>query len=74
MKTIKTQEAIPPLKPGHYTSYSPADIKRWGSERFLDEVCEKNPIQIPDLGFTSEEDQRMEQILIQEREASNNGL
>lgn len=74
MKTTKHLDPIPPLKPGQYSSYSPADIKRWGSQRFLDEVCEKEPIKIPDLGFSMEENQRMEKVLIQEREASANGL
>lgn len=55
-------------------SYSPADIKRWGVQRFLDEVCAKEPIEIPDLGFTEEENQRMDEILKQEREAATNGL
>ncbi|WP_421825470.1 hypothetical protein [Larkinella sp.] len=74
METKKQLETIPPLKRGQLNSYSPADIKRWGVQRFLDEVCEKEPIQIPDLGFTKEENQRMDQILQHEREASANGL
>lgn len=74
METKKPLEPIPPLKRGHWNSYSPADIKRWGVQRFLNEVCEKEPIQIPDLGFTEEENQRMDQILKQEREAAANGL
>lgn len=68
------QEPIPPLKPGQWNSYSPADIKRWGVQRFLDEVCTKDPIPIPDLGFTEEENQRMDEVLKQEREASDSGL
>lgn len=74
MQTEKPFQPIPPLKKGQWNSYSPADIKRWGVQRFLDEVCEKEPIQIPDLGFTQEENQRMDQILQQEREAAANGL
>lgn len=50
-------------------SYSPADIRRWGVERFLDEVCAKEPFQIPDLGFTEAENQRMDEILREERQA-----
>jgi hypothetical protein len=76
-KTINkknTQDVIPPLKPGQWNSYSPADIKRWGVERFLDEVCAKEPIAIPNLGFTEEENRRMDQILEEERQASANGL
>ncbi|GAB3921007.1 hypothetical protein [Larkinella terrae] len=74
METKKQPESIPPLKRGQWNSYSPADIKRWGVQRFLDEVCEKEPIQIPDLGFTEEEQQRMDRILKQEKEASANGF
>ena len=74
METRKSSEFIPPLKPGQWTSYSPADIKRWGVQRFLDEVCEKEPVQIPDLGFTEEENQRMDQLLKEEREATADGL
>jgi len=55
MNTNKNPEPIPRMKPGRPKSYSPADIKRWGVERFLDEVCEKAPIAIPDLGFTEKE-------------------
>lgn len=74
MNTTKHLEPIPPLRRGQWNSYSPADIKRWGVQRFLDEVCEKEPIQIPDLGFTDQENQRMDQILQQEQEAAANGL
>ncbi|MBC7923772.1 MAG: hypothetical protein H7Z75_22075 [Ferruginibacter sp.] len=67
-------EPIPPMKPGQWNSYSPADIKRWGVERFLDEVCPKEPVPIPDLGFTEEENRRMDEVLREEREASANDL
>jgi hypothetical protein len=63
-------EPIPPMRRGQSNSYSPADIKRWGVQRFLDEVCPKEPFQIPDLGFTEEENRQMDQILKQEREAN----
>ncbi len=65
---------IPPLRPGRVTVYSAADIKRWGVERFLDTVCAKEPLQIPDLGFTNEENRLMDEVLYQEREASARGL
>ena len=74
METQKILEPIPPLKRGQWNIYSPEDIKRWGVQRFLDEVCEKEPIQIPDLGFTDEENQRMDQILKEERDAAAHGL
>lgn len=69
-ETTKPLEPIPPLQPGQGNSYSPADIKRWGVQRFLDEVCPKEPFQIPDLGFTEEENHQMDQILKREREAN----
>lgn len=74
MKTENQTEYIPTLKTGRSNSYSPADIKRWGVERFLDEVCETNPIVVPDLGFTEEENARTNTILENERVASQDGL
>lgn len=74
MNTKENIEAIPPLKRGRLNSYSPADIKRWGVQRFLDEVCEKDPIPIPNLGFTEEENRRMDELLQEEKEASRDGL
>ena len=69
METTEPLEPIPPIRKGQ-NSYSPADIKRWGVERFLNEVCSKEPFQIPDLGFTEEENRLMDQVLKQEREAN----
>lgn len=74
MKIENQAKSIPPLKSGRLNSYSPADIKRWGVERFLDEVCETDPVNIPDLGFTAEENQRMDVIIQLEKVASKNGL
>jgi len=74
MNTNKNPEPIQRMKPGRPKSYSPADIKRWGVERFLDEVCEKAPIAIPDLGFTEKENQRMNDLLKEEREAARDGI
>lgn len=54
--------------------YSPTDIKRWGVQRFLDEVTRKEPLVIPDLGFTEEENRLMDEILREEREAAARGL
>lgn len=69
-ETINTLEPIPPLQAGQWNGYSPADIKHWGVQRFLDEVCAKEPFQIPDLGFTEEENRQMDLILKQEQEAN----
>lgn len=55
-------------------SYKPEDIRRWGVQRFMNEIAPKEPLEIPDLGFSAEENHRMDEILIQEREASANGL
>jgi len=69
METTLFTEAIPHLRPGQRTSYSPADIKRWGVQRFLNEVCPTEPLLIPDLGFTPEENARMDALLADERAA-----
>ena len=73
MTPITGLEPIPPKKPG-MNSYRPEDIKRWGVERFLDAVCAKEPIAIPDFNFTDEESRRMDEILEEERQAAANGL
>lgn len=70
MNVKENHEPIPPLKRGRLNSYSPVDIKRWGVQRFLDAVCEKETIPIPDLGFSEEENRRMDEVLNEEREAS----
>jgi hypothetical protein len=57
------QNIIPLLKKGKMNSYRPEDIKRWGVERFMDTVCAKEDIEIPSLGFTDEENKRMDEIL-----------
>jgi hypothetical protein len=43
------------LQKGKTTSYRPEDIKRWGVNHFMNVVCEKENIIIPNLGFTNEE-------------------
>jgi hypothetical protein len=73
MEPKKPLEPIPPMRPGA-NSYSPEDIRRWGIERFLDEVCAKEPFIIPDLGFTDEENRRMDEVLAQERHATAVGM
>jgi hypothetical protein len=67
-------DAIPPLRWGWLTYYSPADIKRWGVEHFLDAVAPTEVLPIPDLGFTAEENARMDDLLQQERDDSARGL
>ena len=59
----KQQNIIPLLQKGKVNSYRPEDIKLWGVERFMDAVCAKEDIVIPSLGFTVEENERMEEIL-----------
>ena len=55
-------------------SYKPEDIRRWGVERFMNEIAPKEPLKILDLEFSPEENQRIDELLQQEREASANGL
>jgi hypothetical protein len=62
----KQQNTIPLLQKGKTNSYRPEDIKRWGVEYFMDTVCGKEDIVIPSLGFTVEENNRMEEILKEE--------
>ena len=66
-------EPIPPRKPG-INSYRPEDIKRWGVQRFLDEVCGTEPVPIPNFDFTEEENRRMDEVIAQERQATADGL
>lgn len=72
MENEKPFEPIPPMHIGG-NSYSPADIRRWGVERFLNEVCQKEPFIIPNWGFTDEENRRMDEVLDQERQATADG-
>lgn len=72
MKSTEEKEPIPPIKPHQWNSYRPEDIKRWGVERFMEEVSPKEPFLIPDLGFTEEENQRMDELLREEQERKKN--
>ncbi len=71
MDSTKTGEFIPPMRRGA-NSYKPEDIRRWGIERFMNEVAPKEPFPIPDLGFTTEENRRMDQLLEEESEPNQN--
>ena len=73
VETKKPIEPIPPMRRGA-NSYKPEDIRRWGVQRFMSEVAPKEPLEIPDLGFSEEENRRMDELLKLEREASANGL
>ena len=61
-----TLDIIPILQKGKTNSYRPEDIKRWGVNHFMDVVCAKEDILIPNLGFTDEENKRMDAILLEE--------
>lgn len=74
MEVTLAPDPIPHLRPGQRTAYSPAAIRRWGVARFLAEVCPAEPLPIPDLGFTPEENARMDALLAQERAATADGL
>ena len=67
-------DEIPPMKPGQMNGYSTDDIKRWGVKRFLDTVCRKEPLPMPDFGFTDEENAAMDEILRREREIKDFGF
>lgn len=67
-------ETIPPLRWGQLTYYSPADIKRWGVQHFLDTVAPTQELPIPDLGFTAEEDAWMDELLREECTVATRGL
>ena len=67
-------ETIPPLQRGQLTYYSPVDIKRWGVQHFLDVVAHTESLPIPNLGFTAEENTRMDELLCEERAAAARGL
>lgn len=73
METKKTPEPIPPMRRGA-NSYRPEDIRRWGVKRFMNEVAPKQPLEIPDLGFSEEENRRMDEILKEEREVSEDDI
>ncbi len=55
--------AIPKLKRGQLNIYNSSQIKAVGTETFLELICEKEPIQPPDLGFSDEEWNEMEELL-----------
>ena len=71
MATPAVPETIPPLRWGQLTCYSPADIKRWGVQHFLDTVAPTQALPIPNLGFTAEENARMDELLREERTAAS---
>ncbi len=74
MTASTASETIPPLRWGQLTYYSPADIKRWGVQHFLDTVAATQVLPIPDQGFTVEEETRMDELLREERAAAARGL
>jgi len=73
METQKPLEPIPPMRRGA-NSYKPEDIQRWGVERFQNEIAPKEPLEIPDLGFSPDENQRMDDLLKQERKTLDDHL
>ncbi len=70
MKTVQ-EDKIPSMKPHQWNSYRPEDIKRWGIEAFLDAVAPQQPVVIPDFGFTTEENQRMDELLKEEQQRAD---
>jgi hypothetical protein len=49
-------------------------MKRWDVQHFLDVVDPTEALPIPDLGFTTKEDERMEELLREKRAAVARGL
>lgn len=61
---IDKKPSIPLLKKGKLNIYSPQQINAVGGiEKFLDLVAQKEPISIPDFGFTEAEWKEMEKFL-----------
>jgi hypothetical protein len=71
MDSTKSGEFIPPRRRGA-NSYKPEDIRRWGIERFMNEVSPTESFPISDLGFTDAENRRMDQLLEEGREQKEN--
>lgn len=55
-------------------SYKPEDIRRWGVQRFMREIAPEEPLEIPDLGFSADENKRMDEILKQGTDAPDDGI
>lgn len=54
---------ISKLKRGQLNIYNSTQIKAVGVATYLDLVCEKEPIQPPDFGFTETEWDEMEKLM-----------
>ncbi|MCA0232057.1 MAG: hypothetical protein LCH91_16420 [Bacteroidetes bacterium] len=54
---------VPKMKKGQSNVYDPAIIKAVGSELFFDLVASKQPLPMPDLGFSEAEWKDMEKML-----------
>ena len=70
METTKRieDEHIPTINERGSNVYKPEDIKRWGTERFLDAVAPQEPFRFG-IQFTDEENRRMDEILAEEKNA-----
>ena len=55
--------AVPKMKRGQMNAYDPAIIKAIGADLFLQLVAPKEPMPIPDLGFSDAEWDDMEKQL-----------
>jgi hypothetical protein len=58
---------VPKIKKGQTNMYDPALIKAVGAELFFDLVAPKQPVPMPDLGFSKEEWDDMEKMLETDR-------
>jgi hypothetical protein len=68
METTNKQqlEHIPTIKEQGSNVYKPEDIKRWGVERFLNEISPEESFRFG-IDFTEEENQRMDEVLEEEK-------
>lgn len=56
-------DTIPPMKKGQLNIYKPSDIKRWGTERFLETTAVKDPLLLQFPEFSEEENKRMDDLM-----------
>ena len=53
------------------SSFRPEDIKEYGVERFLEEQAARGPLPAPNFVLTQEEQQLIDLLLTEERQANN---
>ncbi len=62
--TVKTSdEEIPAFQKGQWNVYAPEAIRRWGSEKFLQEVAPREPVVFAEFDFSEAESQAMDVLM-----------